>query len=202
MSGLALRLLTAQPWPRGMSERTRRSHGGGNLPPPRMSELARMHLRLPVPCSRLCTPPVPVEVPVDVPQAAFPGTFQMGDMAVNRANVCPPTRENYSGAGRGNPSVFVRGYHSTAAGPAGSAHWPPSAGLRVSSHPCVECDERAHALRTPRWPHTRVCGVIRAGQNAHTTSTVRVQVGPYLAGTSRHGVPARSRHKIPLITCQ
>jgi hypothetical protein len=168
-----------------MSERTRRSHGGGNLPPPRMSELARMHVHLPAPCLRLCTPPVPVEVPVDVPQAAFPGTFQVGDMAVNRVNECPPTRENFSEAERGNRSVFVRG-RPTAAGPACSAHWPPPGDLPARTDPCVDGDERAHALRTPRWPHTRVCGHLGAGQSAHTTSScVSVTVLP-LRGVAVH----------------
>jgi hypothetical protein len=149
--------------PCGMPERTRRSRGGGNLPPPRMSELARMHLHLPAPCSRLCTPPVPVEVPVDVPHAAFPDRFRVGDMAANRANACPPTRENCSEAERGNRRVFVRGHRPTAE-PAGSARRPPPGGLRASTHPCVDGDKRAHALCTPSTPHTRVCGGISAGQ--------------------------------------
>jgi hypothetical protein len=155
--------------PCGMPERTRRSRGGGNLPPPRMSELARMHLHLPAPCSRLCTPPVPVEVPVDVPHTAFPDRFRVGDMAVNRANACPPTREHCSEAERGNRRVFVRGHRPTAE-PAGSARRPPPGGLRASTHPCVDGDKRAHALRTPsdRTP-TGVRG-ISAGQGAHTIS--------------------------------
>lgn len=91
-------------------------------------------------------------------------------MAVNRANVRPPTRENCSEAGRGNRSVFVHG-RPTAAGPACSVHRPPPGGLPVRTDPYVDGDERAHALRTPRWLHTRVCSHICAGQSAHTTSS-------------------------------
>jgi hypothetical protein len=146
-----------------MSERTRRSRGGGNLPPPRMSELAHMHLHLCAPCSRLCTPPVPVEVPVDVPHAAFPGRSRVGDMAVNRANVCPPTREHCSEAERENRRALAHG-HTPAVGSADSTRRPLPGDLRARTHPCVEDAQRAHALRTPRCPHTRVCRHIRAGQ--------------------------------------
>jgi hypothetical protein len=146
-----------------MSERTRRSHGGGNLPPPRMSELARIHLYLPAPCSRLCTPPVPVEVPVDVPHVSLPHAFRLGDMAASRANACPPNPWALLTGGT-KRSERVRAW----AWPRGSAsglHPPTPAGRPARTYtPCVEGDERAHALRTPRWPHTRVCGHICAGQ--------------------------------------
>ncbi len=170
LSRLALMPSATRRRPRDMPERTRRSRGGGNLPPPRMSELSRIHLHRPAPCCRLCTPPVPVDVPPDVPRAALVGTSRVVDMAVNTANTCPPARGYCPQAEHGNRSALVR-RHRSPAGPASPTHWPSPAGPRLSTHPCVDRAKRAHALRTPSSPHTRVCGGISAGPSRAPPTT-------------------------------
>lgn len=86
-----------------------------------------------------------------------------GDMAANRMNACPPTRGHCSQAERRNRSALVRG-HGPAARPADSTRRPLPGDLPACTHPCVEGDERARALRTPSCLHTMVRRHIRAGQ--------------------------------------